>query len=86
MEFSFFFLGLINNKNEISYRYEVSKFVQWCNTNYLQLNVNKTKKMVIDFRKKDTEIMPLKINDKIIEQVSTYMYKYLGVTIDEKLH
>ena len=28
--------------------------------------------------------MPLKINDKIIEQVSTY--KYLKVTIDEKLH
>ena len=40
--------------------------------------------MVIDFRKKDIEIMPLKINDKIIEQVSTY--KYLGVTIGEKLH
>ena len=28
--------------------------------------------------------MPLKINDQIIEQVSTY--KYLGATIDEKLH
>ena len=40
--------------------------------------------MVIDFRKKDTEIMPLKIKARIIEQVSTY--KYLGVTIDEKLH
>ena len=45
-------LGLIKNKNEISYRSEVSKFVQWCNTNYLQLNVNKTKEMVIDFRKR----------------------------------
>ena len=36
--------------------------------------------MVIDFRKKDTDIMLLKIND----QVCTY--KYLGVTTDEKLH
>ena len=77
-------LGLIKNKNEISYRSEVSKFVQWCNTNYLQLNVNKTKEMVIDFRKKDTDIMPLKINDQIIDQVCTY--KHLGLTIDEKLH
>ena len=77
-------LGLINNKNEISYRSELSKFVQWCNTNYLQRNVNKTKEMVIDFRKKDTDIMPLKINDKIIDQVCTY--KCLGITIDEKLH
>ena len=40
--------------------------------------------MVIDFRKKDTDIMPLKINDQIIGQVSTYIC--LGVTIDEKLH
>ena len=39
--------------------------------------------MVIDSRKKETEIMPLKINDQIIEQVSTYTY--LGVTVDEKL-
>ena len=28
--------------------------------------------------------MPLKINDQIIDQVCTY--KYLGITIDEKLH
>ena len=76
-------LGLIKNKNEISYRSEVSKFVQWSNTNYLQLNVNKTKEMVIDYRKKDTD-MPLKIDDQIIHQVCKY--KYLGVTIDEKLH
>ena len=49
-----------------------------------ELNVNKTKKMLMDFKKKETEIMPLKINDKIIEQVTTYTY--IGVTIDEKLH
>ena len=28
--------------------------------------------------------MPLKINDQIIDQVCTY--KYLGITIDKKLH
>ena len=77
-------LGLINNTNKISYRSEVSKFVQCCNTNYLQLNVNKTKEMVVDSRKKDSEIMTLKINDQIIDQVCTY--KYLRVTINEKLH
>ena len=47
--------------------------------------MNKTKEMAIEFRKKkDTEIMPLKINDQITEQVFTY--KYPGVTIVEKLH
>ena len=32
----------------------------------LQLNVNKTKEMVIDFMKKDTEIMPLKSKIRLI--------------------
>ena len=40
--------------------------------------------MVIASRKKDSEIMTLKINDQIIDQVSTF--KYLGVTVYEKLH
>ena len=40
--------------------------------------------MIIEPRKKDTEIMPLQINNQIIELVSTY--KYLGVAIDEKIH
>ena len=39
--------------------------------------------MVVDSWKQDAE-MPIKISDQIIEQVSTY--KYLGVTINEKLH
>ena len=69
-------LGLINNNNEISYMSKVSKFVQWCNINYLQLNVNKTKEIVIVFRKKDTKINPLKINDQIIEQVSSTSWGY----------
>ena len=62
---------------------KILNFVQSCNTNYLQFSVNKTKQKVVDVRKKDTEIMPLKFNDQIIEQVSTY--KYLVVAIDEKL-
>ena len=48
------------------------------------VNLNKPKEMIIELRKKDTEIIPLKINNQIIELVS--MYKYLGVTIDEKIH
>ena len=77
-------LGLISDKNETLYRSEVTNFVQWCEANHLELNVNKTKEMIIDFRKKDNAISPLEINDYTIEQVSEY--KYLGVTIDDKLH
>ena len=73
-------LGLINNQNDISYRSEVSKFVQWSNTNALQLSVNKTNEMVFGFRKNGIKIVPLKINDQIMEKVSTY--EYVGVTIE----
>ena len=40
--------------------------------------------MAFDLRKKDTNIMPLKINGQIIEELSTC--KYLRATIDEKLY
>ena len=79
-------LGLINTVIRIKFHTDL-KFLnsfKWYNTAYLQLNVNKTKEMAIDCRKKDNKTMPLKINDQIIEQVS--IYKYLEVTIDEKLY
>ena len=46
--------------------------------------------MVIDFRIKDTDIKPLEVNDKVIEQVSTHkclpsffsQYKDVGETLD----
>ena len=38
-------IRLINNKNKIAHRSEVSKFIQWCKTYYLQLNVSETIEM-----------------------------------------
>ena len=61
-------VGLIKKKNEPLKRSEVCKFVLWCKTNYLLLNVNKTKGVIIGSSKKDTKIMPLKMNDQFIEK------------------
>lgn len=47
------------------------------------LNVKKTKEMVFDFRKRRTEIAPLKIADEDVDIVTEY--KYLGTYIDSKL-
>ena len=33
---------------------EVHKFSAWCKENYLDLNIVKTKEMIVDFRKKPT--------------------------------
>jgi hypothetical protein len=44
-------VGLINNKDEKAYREEVRALGVWCQENNLTLNVNKTKEMMVDFRK-----------------------------------
>ena len=77
-------LGLIEpNNNENEYRSAISFFVDWCERHFLQLNVKKTKEMLIDFRKNKQELAPLTINNEEVAQVTDY--KYLGITIDNKL-
>ena len=45
-------IGLITNSDESEYRDQVNKLISWCNDNNLELNVNKTKEMIVDFRRK----------------------------------
>ena len=76
-------IGLLSNNDETSYRQEVMKFCKWCDDNYLNLNVSKTKEMLVDFRKIKSVISPLSIKDENVEIVSNY--KYLGNIIDNQL-
>lgn len=62
---------------------KVHGFISWCTDNFLQVNVKKTKEMVIGFSKKGTPRPPSRINGKQIERVSSY--KYLGIEIDDRL-
>ena len=75
--------GLISNGDESSYMEEVSKLVQWCDTNSLELNVSKTKEMIIDFRRVKSTIAPLIIKDQEVDIVDTF--KFLGSTISNDL-
>ena len=43
--------GLILNGDDSIYRTQISSLVSWCETNNLILNVDKTKEMIIDFSK-----------------------------------
>jgi len=52
-------------------------------TNYLHLNVSKTKDVVIDFRRQPTTPLPLFINGEEVEIAD--QYKYLGSIIDSRL-
>ncbi|KAF0024607.1 hypothetical protein F2P81_023409 [Scophthalmus maximus] len=76
-------VGLISNNDETHYRKEVSQFVTWCRDNNLFLNINKTKEVVIDFRRGHTHKPPLTINGAAVERVSST--KFLGVNISEDL-
>ena len=41
----------------------------WCPDNNLTLNVNKTKEMIVDFRKQQREHPPIHINGTVVEKV-----------------
>ena len=69
--------------DDVTYQSEVERFVNWCDNNYLELNVKKTKEMVVDFRKSPSHT-PLYINGEIVELVKEY--KYLGTVIDDRFN
>jgi gmma-aminobutyric acid receptor subunit gamma/cGMP-dependent protein kinase 2 len=48
-------VGLITNNDETAYWEEVRALGVWCQDNNLSLNVNKTNKMIVDFRKQQRE-------------------------------
>ena len=53
----------------------------WCTDNNLSLNVIKTKEMIVDYRKKRAEHVPILIDGAVVEQVESF----LGVHITNKL-
>ena len=57
--------------------------VGWCSDNNLELNVSKTKEMIVDFRKKKTPLSPLFINGQSVERVDSF--KFLGTIISSNL-
>ena len=76
--------GLVE-RDEAAYRGGFQQLVEWCDSNFLVLNVSKTKELVVDFRvaPTDTGAEPFTIKGQSVEMVSAY--KYLGTVIDNKL-
>ena len=75
-------VGLCTN-TDTQCRAEVDRFVSWCYDNFLNLNVDKTKEMIIDYRRNNNEHNVLEINEKVVQTVQEY--NYLGTVIDNKL-
>jgi len=60
----------------------IEEFV-WCDKSYLELNIEKTKDMIIDFRNSASHYDSTVIKDQAVDCVESY--KYLGTVIDSKL-
>ncbi|KAF7705683.1 hypothetical protein HF521_020969, partial [Silurus meridionalis] len=75
-------VSLLDNEDSVHGSVLVD-FIDWCKLSFLDINVLKTKEMIVDFRKNRTAISPVVINDHAVEIV--HHFKYLGTIIDEKL-
>ena len=76
--------GLITSVTDLcNYFSTISYFSVWCAEHNLDLNVIKTKEMVIDFRTSKAIHEPVVIKGNTIQQTDTY--KYLGVLYDNNL-
>ena len=76
-------VGLIRDNDDMAYREEVEQLVDWWKVNNLILNVDKTKEIIVDFRKNQPSHAPLLINNTVVEVV--YSTKFLGVHIPDTL-
>ncbi len=76
-------IGLITDNDETAYRAEVSTLTKWCQENHLSLNIDKTKGLVVDFRRQSREHTPITIDKTPVERVNSF--KFLGVHITEDL-
>ena len=66
--------GLIQNCDETHYRTLAVNIKSWCDINNLDLNVIKTKEMIVDFRKDPPPLDPLLIDNIPVEQVSIFKF------------
>ncbi|KAK1801765.1 hypothetical protein P4O66_022395, partial [Electrophorus voltai] len=68
-------VGLISKDNKSAYREKVRELVSWCKVNNLHLNVDKTKEMIIDFRRARRDHSPLTINGSSVEIIKKNLEK-----------
>ena len=77
-------VGKISNDKDAIYHKKIENVANWCDQNYLYLNVSKTKEICIHFRKNQRCPKPVYIKGEAVERVDTH--KYLGVVFDSKLN
>ncbi len=75
-------IGLITDNDETAYREEVSTLTKWCQENHLSLNIDKTKELVVDYRRQSREHTPITIDKTPVEQVNSFNVLSVHITKD----
>ncbi len=75
-------IGLITDNDETAYREEVSTLTKWCQENHLSLNIDKTKELVVDYRRQSREHTPITIDKTPVERVSSFKFLCIHITED----
>ena len=53
---------------------KINHFVKWCDENYINLNVKKTKEMIVDYSRSPTNFISVTIKEGNVEIVQEYIY------------
>ncbi len=64
-------IGLITDNDETAWA-EASTLTKWCQENHLSLNIDKTKELVVDFRRQSREHTPIPIDKTPVERVNSF--------------
>ena len=72
---------LLHHNDESADRDEIPKLSTWCSTNNLSLNTSKIKEVVVDFRRKRTDLAQVYINGDAAERFKDF--KFLGTHISQ---
>ena len=77
-------IGLLKEEDSLAtYFSQISVLSSWCKDSFLEMNVGKTKELVIDNRQSEDSFVPVTLNNEPVEVVPAF--KYLGTVIDNKL-
>lgn len=72
-------MGCIRTGGEGEYRTLIDNSVEWTERNHLRRNVNETREMVVDVRRKRTSSQPLQMRGEAVEVED---FKHLGMVIN----
>ena len=65
-------IGLIKDNDDTIYQQQLAMFVNHCDANFLELNVSKTKEMIIDFRISCSPPSSIVLKGSKVDRVSSY--------------